>query len=91
MYEPLQYIRSHKVECMYLLSVLQCVAVCCSVLQCVAVECMYLLSVLQCVAVCCSVLQCVAVCCSVLQCVAVCCSRVYVSAKQVGTRMYEPL
>jgi len=32
-------------------SVLQCVAVCCSVLQCVAV----------CVAVCCSVLQCVAV------------------------------
>jgi len=37
--------------------VLQCVAVCCSVLCC---------SVLQCVAVCCSVLQCVAVCCSVL-------------------------
>jgi len=36
-------------------TVLQCVAVCCSVL-----------SVLQCVAVCCSVLQCVAVCCSVL-------------------------
>jgi len=34
-------------------SVLQCVAVCCSVLQCVVV--------------CCSVLQCVAVCCSVLQ------------------------
>jgi len=36
------------------------VAVCCSVLQCVAVCC----SVLQ---MCCSVLQCVAVCCSVLQ------------------------
>jgi len=37
-------------------------AVCCSVLQCVAVCCN---SVLQCVAVCCSVLQCVAiVCCS---------------------------
>ena len=36
--------------------VVQCVvAVCCSVLQCVAV-----------VAVCCSVVQCVAVCCSVL-------------------------
>jgi len=33
------------------------VAVCCSVLQCVAAGC----SVLQCVAVCCSVLQCVAV------------------------------
>jgi len=44
--------------------VLQCVAVCCSVLQ----------SLLECnpkseVVVCCSVLQCVAVCCSVLQCV----------------------
>jgi len=69
--------------------VLQCVTVCCSVLQLVAV-----CSVLQCVAVCCSVLQCVAViqwsasmheiiriahqvvavCCSVLQCVAVYCS-----------------
>ena len=65
-------------------SVLQCVvAVCCSVLQCMAVCC----SVLQCVAVYGGVLQCVAVCCSVcyvhtcgmscsvLQCVvAVCCS-----------------
>jgi len=49
---------------------LQCVAVCCSVLQRVAACC----SVLQCVAVCCSVLQRVAACCSVLQCVAVCCS-----------------
>jgi len=56
-----------------------CVAVCCSVLQCVAI------GVLQCVAVCCSaihgkcllsfcVLQCVAMCCNVLQCVVVCCS-----------------
>jgi len=42
---------------------LECVAVCCSVLQ----------SVVVC-AVCCSVLQCAAMCCSVLQCVAVCCS-----------------
>jgi len=52
--------------------VLQCVAVCCSVLQCVAaVRC----SVLQCVAPDTShVLQCVAVCCSVLQCGVVCCS-----------------
>ena len=49
---------------------LQCAAVCCSVLQCAAVCC----SVLQCAAVCCSVLQCAAVCCSVLQCAAVCCS-----------------
>ena len=59
---------------------LQCVAVCCSVLQCVAVEagseggrdtrgvCVRLVSI------CCKVLQSVAVCCSVLQCVAVCCS-----------------
>jgi len=36
--------------------VLQCVAVCCSVLQSVAGNCI----VLQCVEVCCSVLQCVA-------------------------------
>ena len=52
--------------------VLQCVAVCCSVLswKCVTVCC----SVSQCVAVCCSVLQCVVVCCSVLQCGAVRCS-----------------
>ena len=51
------------------------VAVCCSVLQCVAVYCKpsatwlvpaYIV-VLQGVAVCCSVLQCVAVCCRVLQ------------------------
>jgi len=51
-------------------SMLQYVAVCCSVVQCVAVCC----SALQCVAVCCSVLQCVAVCCSVLQSVAVYCT-----------------
>jgi len=46
------------------------VAVCCSVLQSVAV-CPSRPWTLnwQCVAVCCSVLQCVAVCCSVLQCV----------------------
>ena len=49
---------------------LQCVTVCCSVLQCVAV----CYSVLQCVTVCCSVLQCVAACYIVLQCVTVCCS-----------------
>jgi len=46
------------------------VAVCCSVLRCVAVCC----SVVQCGAVCCSVVQCGAVCCSVLQCGAVWCS-----------------
>jgi len=60
--------------------VLQCVAVCCSVLRCVAAEYedtasssaafMAHISVLQCVAVCCRVLLCIAVCCSVLQSVA---------------------
>jgi len=58
-------------------SVLQCVAVCCSVLQRVTdggvrlchmcARTLLHCSVLQCVAVCCSVLQFVAVCCSVLQ------------------------
>jgi len=55
---------------------MQCVAVCCSVLQCVAVHCNNIqhtdnrgprCSVLQCVAVCCSVLQCVAVHCNNIQ------------------------
>jgi len=46
---------------------LQCITVCCSVLQCVAVY----YSVLQCIPVCCSVLQCVAVYYSVLQCITV--------------------
>jgi len=63
-------------------SVLQCVAVCCSVLQRIAAALLciriYLticsLSSLLIYTVCCSVLQCVAVCCDVLQCVAVCCS-----------------
>ena len=56
---------------------LQSVAVCCSVLQCVA-DMRTLIQIQltvgfeggKCIAVCCSVLQCVAVCCSVLQCVA---------------------
>jgi len=64
---------------------MQCVAVYCSVLQCVAVTPMHMSDdthsldaadggrVLQCDAVYCSVLQGVAGCCSVLQCVAVCC------------------
>jgi len=56
------------------------VAMCCSVLQCVAVRCNVLLCVamcccaLQCVAVRCNVLQRVAVRCSAVQCVAMCCS-----------------
>ena len=54
----------------------QCVAVCCSLLQCVAA--LHTLSLSPGVhdrVVCCSVLQCVAVCCSVLLYVAVCCSE----------------
>ena len=66
-------------------NMLQRVAVCCSVLQCVARSAVWdtamCCSVLQCVAVCCSVLldllyetlQCVPACSIVLQCVAVCC------------------
>ena len=62
---------------------LQCGAVCCSVLQCVAALLYQAFAAfslacagddarwkLHCVAVCCSVLQCVAMCCSALQCVA---------------------
>jgi len=48
---------------------LQCVAVCCSMLQIPRPQ------------VCCSVLQYVAVCCSVLQCVAVCCSVLQMSTE----------
>jgi len=59
-----------------------CVAVCCSVLQCITVSCNVLKRVekIWCpkfassLHLCCSVLQCVAVCCSVLQCAAMCCS-----------------
>ena len=54
-------------------ALLQCVAVCCSVLQCV-VRRERQLALLQGVAVCCNVLECVAVCCRVLQGVAGCCS-----------------
>ena len=54
----------------------QCVAVCCSVLQCVE-KANVGRNVLQYAAVCCSVLQCVAVCFSVLQCVAYTHSYVY--------------
>ena len=59
-------------------SVLQCVAVCCSVccnaLQCVLIHVRRLLCI-TCVVVCYSVLQCVAVCCSV--CCGECCSALH--------------
>ena len=70
---------------------LQCVAVCCSVLLFVAVPYALLAGLVllpitfplawwrfEHVAVCCSALQCVAVCCSVLQCVAVSVTGLYV-------------
>ena len=64
------------------MTVLQRVAVCCSVFQCVSVifidghagqvrKPISDMTVLQCVAVCCSV-QCVAVCCMCVACVEVC-------------------
>jgi len=78
-------------------SVLQCVEVRCSALQCVAVRC----SALQCnnlveschMYKCCSVLQCVAVCCRALQCVAVHCSATillnHVTCINLTCRAYE--
>jgi len=55
--------------------VLQCVAVCCSVLQYVAVSLVVSFDeFVSYPAVCCSVLQCVEVCCSVFQYIAVHCS-----------------
>ena len=63
--------------CALCCSVLQYVAVCCSsVLQCVAVCCSVCASIsirylIDICVLCCSVLQCVAVCCSVLQCVCI--------------------
>jgi len=51
------------VLCLVCNSVLQCVAACCSGMECVGLCC----SVLQSVAVCCSLLQCVGVYCCVLQ------------------------
>jgi len=67
--------------------VLQFVAVCCNVLQCVSPSD---ITVLQCVVVCCSVFQCVAVCCRVFQCVAVWCSAVQCVALccSVAVRLY---
>jgi len=69
-------------SCLMRCSVLQCVAVCCSVLLCffdstdteVSHESFLSVAVLQCVAVCCCALQCFALSCIVLQCLAVSCS-----------------
>jgi len=83
------------VSCVVLQCELQCVAVSCSVLQCVVLgfqlnEWNESCRVLQRVAVCCSELQCVAVCCSVLQCVAVCCTEGFVfRVKVLVFRLYR--
>jgi len=70
--------------------VLQCVVVCCSVLQCVDGDMLRVTlddSHVVVDALCCSVLQCVTVCCSVfcsvLQCDAVRCSALHSDALQV--------
>jgi len=64
----------HSVRLRFDMCALQCVAVCCNILQTYrSVRLSFDMRVLQCVAVCCSVLQCVAVCCSVLRCVALGC------------------
>jgi len=60
-------------------SVLQRVAVCCSVKICQCTIRLFRLVFLQ-RGVCSSVLQCVAVCCNVLQCVEVCCIVLYYKA-----------
>jgi len=66
--------------------VLQCIAVCCNVLQCCngvekcTVTPPTCADMLQCFAACCSVLQRVAACCSVLKCIAVCCSELKCAA-----------
>jgi len=72
------------VRILEILIVLQRVAVCCSVLQCVTAGRVpqsrgtfregEIARDSQCFAVGCSMLQCVAVCCGVLYCVAVCCT-----------------
>ena len=78
---------------------LQCVAVCRSVLQWFAVCCRKTKmptveglneafkgeKVLQRVSASCGVLQCVVVCCSVLQCVAACCSTLQCVAERQST------
>jgi len=64
----------------YVHFVLQCVAVCCRVLQGDAGWCSVMqrdavcLSVLHYVALCCAVLHCAALCCTVLRCFALCCT-----------------
>jgi len=79
-------------RCNWVRPILLSVAGCCSVLQCVAVCCRVLQG--QCVALCCSVSVYLTstsrvVCSSVLQCVAVCCSVLYrVGITHIDTPCY---
>jgi len=63
------------IYCAVCCSVLQCVAVCCSVSTTHVPSLCSRTPIDLCIycAVCCCVLRCVAVCCGVLRCVAVCC------------------
>ena len=75
---------------------LQCAAVCCSVLQCGAVLCVEggrhvgdLISLEGSSQVCCSILQCAVECCGVLQCGAVCCSVLQCYVCEVASERLE--
>ena len=77
-----------RANCLSAVCVLQRVAVCCSMLQCVAGYLHVARELLvcgMCVTVCCSVLQHVAVCCSTSQCVAVRCSALQYVAGYLHT------
>ena len=65
---------------LYSSSVLQCVAVCCSVLH--TYIRIYNCSLLE---------QCVALCCTVLQCVAVCCIRIFVYTIVLYSSSVQPV
>jgi len=77
---------------MFRANLLQCVAVCCSVLQCVDFAIhppdLRVCVLVRCFArICCSVF---AVCCSVLQCVAVCCNERQLCDSTAGSLSLRP-
>ena len=66
-----------------------CVAVCCSVLQCVLAKISFSTYFSLFIALQCSALQCIAVCCSVLQCIAVYCSLLQCVSAQISFSTYQ--
>ena len=80
------YTHTHD-TCARCCSVLERIAICCSMCTHDTRARALLCCVLQCAAVCCSVLQCVAVCCSALQCVAVCCRVLQCRTMQTRTQI----